>query len=113
MSKILENSYKKKDVTKEWLQSNKFRYNRIFSDNGTDIYTYRFPVYRYGSACILECEISIILQNGKVNVNVYDYNTRNKYAPFYCVRYGEYSNILNIIDYNIQKEFDTLGIRKD
>ena len=48
MSDLVENMYIKENVSKEWLQSNGFRRNRIFSNNEIDLYTYRFPVYRYG-----------------------------------------------------------------
>lgn len=110
MNSLSENAYIKENVTKEWLQSNGFRRNRIFSNNEMDIYTYRFPVYKYGDACTLECELSIVLQSGRVNIDVYDYCTRNKYAPFYCVEYGNYSNMIKHINEKIQNELKQLKI---
>ena len=113
MSDLVENMYIKENVSKEWLQSNGFRRNRIFSNNEIDLYTYRFPVYRYGDTCTLECELSIVLQSGRVNIDVYDYSTRNKYAPFYCVKYGNYSNIVNQINEKIQIELKRLEIMEE
>lgn len=110
MNNLSENEYMKENVTREWLQSNGFRRNRIFSNNEMDIYTYRFPVYKYGDACTLECELSIVLQSGRVNIDVYDYCTRNKYAPFYCVKYGNYNNIIKQINEKIQNELKQLKI---
>lgn len=100
----------KENVTREWLQSNGFRRNRIFSNNEMDIYTYRFPVYKYGDACTLECELSIVLQSGRANIDVYDYNTRNKYAPFYCMDFGDYSSMIKQINEKIQNELKRLKI---
>lgn len=110
MNSLSENEYMKENVTREWLQSSGFRRNRIFSNNEVDIYTYRFPVYKYGDAYTLECELSIILQNGKINIDVYDCNTRNKYAPFYCMAFGDYSNMINQINEKIQNELKRLKI---
>lgn len=44
MEDVSKTTYKKKNITKEWLSSNGFRYNRLFSDDETEVYTYRFPV---------------------------------------------------------------------
>lgn len=51
----------KENITKEWLLSNNFKYNRIFSDKDNDIYTYRFPVYKHNNNTILECEFIVAL----------------------------------------------------
>lgn len=114
---IIENlhktKYTKRNVTKEWLYKNGFRYNKIFSDEENEVYTYRFSVYKYGDINVLECELVIVLQTGGVSINVYDKNTRNKYAPFYNVEYGNYDKILNVINNRIEKELERLDIRKD
>lgn len=103
--------YIKHNVTQEWLKLNGFRYNKIFSDDGDEAYTYRFPVYKYGDFVTLECEIIILKQSGETKINVYDYNTRNKYAPFYNCEYGNYDNMLNKIKGRIEKELDRLNIK--
>lgn len=45
--------------------------------------------------------------------DVYDYSTRNKYAPFYCVKYGNYSNMVNQINEKIQIELKRLEIMEE
>ena len=47
MDRITDVTYTKPNVTKQWLLSNNFRYNTRLSDEESDVYTYRFPVYKY------------------------------------------------------------------
>ena len=107
MRKII---YIKKNITKEWLISNGFHYNRLFSDSDTNVYTYRFPVYKYERFAILECELKVILGENNVYINVYNYNTINIYAPFYYAEYGNYDVVLKEIWRKINKELKRLGI---
>ena len=102
----------KPDMTKQWLLSNGFCYNRLFSDGETESYTYRFPVYKHEEFTILECELRVILESQYVYVDVYDYNTINKYAPFYFYEYGQYGLLLRNIWQVIEKEIQRLGISK-
>lgn len=88
-------------MTKKWLKEHGFRHNRIFSDKDMEAYSVRFPVYRYGMTISLECEATVILGEDGVILNVYDYGTRDKYAPFYC---GTYNKTMNIIWDNITKQ---------
>ena len=83
MENALKTKYIKSNMTKEQLVQNGFHYNRIFSNNDTDLYTYRFPGYKYERFTILECELKIILGEDNVYINVFDYNTINRYASFY------------------------------
>lgn len=106
------NTYTKDHVTKDWLLKNNFIYSSKFSDLDDDVYTHRFHVYKYGDAYILDCELSLFKNTGKVIVNVYDCNTRNIYAPFYHVEYGRYDGILSIINERIGAELEKLKIRK-
>lgn len=112
MKDLLKENYIKKNITKEWLQSNHFRYNKSYSDHEENVYTYRFPVYKYGCCVTLEAEILIFVNSGEVRINVYDSHTRNKYAPFYYREYGEYSTVINTINDKILKEFKKLGIEE-
>lgn len=91
------NKYIKKDITKEWLMSQNFKYNRTLSTDDSITYTYRFPVYKYKGMVVLECELSVVLGDDHVHINVYDYNTNDKYAAFYYCEYGDYNNMLKII----------------
>ncbi len=99
-------------MTKEWLLSNGFYYNRLFSDDETEVYTYRFPVYKYNKFTVLECELKVILGNDVINVNVYDYNTHDKYAPFYYYEYGNYDKILKEISEKIENALNKLKVKK-
>lgn len=103
--------YINKNVTKEWLLNNGFYYNRLFSDEETEIYTYRFPVWKYNKFTVLECELQVMPDKKEVNINVYDYNTNNKYAPFYYCEYGNYNKMLKEINSKINTVLNRLGIK--
>lgn len=93
----MQDEYYKQSLSREWLTNNGFRYNRNLSDDEIHIYTYRFPVFKYEKMTVLECELSIALEIGEVKINVYDYGTNNKYAPFYYCEYGNYDKVLKIV----------------
>ena len=113
MDKITDVTYIKPNVTKQWLLSNNFHYSTRLSDEESDVYTYRFPVYKYEKFTTLECELSIVLGDDKVKINVYDYNTSAVYAPFYYYEYGIYDKMLKTIWNNIDKQLKRLGIIKN
>lgn len=104
------NQYKKQGMTKDWLLSNGFRYSRVLSTDDAPVYTYRFPVYKYKSMTVLESEISVILGEDGVKLNVYDYGTNDKYAPFYYCEYGNFDKMLKEIYSKINKELSKLNI---
>lgn len=112
MENLLRNAYIKKNITKEWLLSNGFKYSKIFSDEDTEVFTYRFPVHKYEGFTVLECELRMTLGKEKVVIDVYDYNTINRYAPFYYSEYGDYSVILKEIWIKIEKQLKKLNIIK-
>ena len=109
---ISNNVYIKHGITKDWLNENGFRYNRVLSDNEDSVYTLRFPLCKNGYFVTLECELSCIESTGEIRVGVYEYGTRNKYAAFYCVEYGDYSIILDKINKRINSELKKLDIKK-
>lgn len=111
--KDIKRKYIKKGLTKEWLLSNGFRYNRQFNIIDTETYTCRFPVYKYEGFTILECELKVNLGEDDVHINVYDYKTINKYAPFYYMECGNYTVMLKEIWQKINKELKKLGIVAD
>lgn len=112
MNKITNVTYIKPNATKQWLLSNNFRYNRLLSDEESEVYTYRFPVHKYERFTTLECELSIILGEDTVKINVYDYGTSDRYAPFYYCEYGNCHKMLEIIWKNINKQLALLEISK-
>lgn len=113
MKNISQTKYIKRNITKDWLLSNGFRYNRLFSDTETEVYTYRFPVYKYEKFTILECELKVIIGEDNVCINIYDYNTLNRYAPFYYLEYGNYTVMIKEIWQKINKELIKLGIEAE
>jgi len=111
-NKITDIKFIKKNMTKQWLLANGFHYNRLFSNEEDEVYTYRFPVYKYNSFTILECELRVISGEDNILVDVYDYNTINKYAPFYYQEYGNYTMMLEEIWNKIDKKTEKLKIEK-
>ncbi len=92
--------------------SNGFHYNRLFSEDEVEVYTYRFPVYKYNKFTLLECELKVMLGDDVISVNVYDYGTNDKYAPFYYYEYGNYDKILKEISEKIENALNKLKVRK-
>lgn len=112
MDKLADTIYIKPNVTKKWLLSHNFHYNQSLSYDGTDVYTYRFPVYKYEKFTTLECELCIILGEDEVRINVYEYGTSDRYAPFYYCEYGNFNKMLEIIWSNINRQLRRLEIVK-
>lgn len=113
MGSVSRAKYIKRNITKDWLLFNGFHhYNRLFSDAETEVYTYRFPVCKYEKFTILECELKVIIGEDNIHINVYDYNTLNRYAPFYYSEYRNYTVMLKEIWQKIDKELNKLGIKK-
>lgn len=110
MGKLIDKTFIKNDVTKSWLRNNGFHYNRIFSTDEEQIYSYRFPVYQYRSYVTLECEILICINDGRVQADVYDYGTRDKYDPFYYEEQDAYKNIIKIITSRILSQLEDFEI---
>lgn len=113
MDRLTDITYIKQNVTKQWLLSNNFYYNSRLSDEESEVYSYRFPVYKYDKFTTLECEFSIVLGKETVTINVYNYRTYDKYAPFYYYEYGNYGKLLDVIWRNINKQLKLLGITKE
>lgn len=111
MENIAYTTYKKEKVTKKWLLQNGFQFNRLFSSEESEVYTCRFPVYEYGEFITLECELMVDRSTGEVKINVYDNNTRSRYAPFYVYQYGSARPILTKIHKRIKRKIKALGIK--
>lgn len=98
------------NVTKRFLDSHRWYYSKMFSDNDEPFYTYRFPVYTYGIHTTLECEFLLNYKENVIDINVFELGSRTLYAPFYYQEYGKYDSIMQIIINNIEKEMKKLGI---
>lgn len=105
--------YIKHNVTKEWLQKNNFHYSYTeVSSKGIsdeDVYTHRFIVYKNDFSVKLECEITLYELTGDIILNVFDYGTRDKYAPFYYYEYG-INTMLEAVNQRILAELKQLDI---
>lgn len=99
-------------LSRSWLRSKNFRFNKYFSDVESIVYTYRFPVFKYGKYTTLECELRSAVEKDVIYIDVYHYNTHDKYAPFYDCEYGNFDKILTIIDKKIMKQLKELGIKE-
>ena len=112
MKYLSKEKYVKHNASKEWLIANGFRHNPVFSDEESEVYTYRFPVSKYGAFHLLDCELTVMLKTCEVRINVYDCNTGSIYAAFYNREYGDYGSIVNEINERIACVLNALDIRK-
>lgn len=103
--------YLKRDITKEWLLKNDFRYNRHFSTKDDTVYTNRFTVLvvENKKKPSLECEMLCYFPEGIIYVNVYHAGTRDKYAPFYNSEYGNWDKSLFAIRDKIKLRMERIG----
>lgn len=108
---ITNNSYEMKDYTIKNLKNLGFYYNKKVSDNEKKCYSIRFPVVKYNTYASIEGEFTVDIDNGCVCINVYDLKG-NYYAPFYNHEYGNYNDILKIINKNIDKQLKKYKIKK-
>lgn len=107
MRRIIENTYKIKNPTKENLLRLGFQYNK-----DTELYTYHFPVIKYKQVATLKCCITVKEEIGKIKIDVYRTDGEGYYSPFYGVVYGKYDSILKKINEVILKEFKRLDVRE-
>lgn len=101
-----------KDYSKEFLQKYRFRYSSYLSSYGDDVYTYKFPVVSYNRTTTVECEISVSILTGVVNVNVYKAGTKELYSTYYNREFGR-CKFIDAIDMKIDKKLKELGIQKE
>lgn len=105
--------YLKRNITKEWLLRNDFRYNRYFSTKDDAIYTQRFVLLMTDGnkkKPSLECEMLCYFPEGVIHTNVYRAGTRDKYAPFYDSEYGNWNKVLDLIHKKIDNKAKRLGV---
>jgi len=114
MGAIAESTYIKEGITKEWLDKNKFKPNKFYSnEEDGNVYTYRFHAIYYKDTATLDCEFNYYELSNEIRVDVWrNFGERNKYYPFYHVDCGNYDPILNDIEKSIRKEMKKLGIKK-
>ena len=96
-------TYKLKATPQE-LISKWFKYS-----NYNQSYSYDFPVYKYKRKPLIICKMLIYEDEDNVNFTIVGTNG-NLYAPYYNRDFGQ-NEIVDIIDKNIKKEFNKLGIK--
>ena len=98
-------------TTKDKLRNIGFHYNKEMSEEGSDIYSMRFPVARYKKLTTLEGEISIELQTGRVITNVYNCGINDIYSPYYYREYGK-NILIKSIEHKISFQLKKIGVVK-
>lgn len=109
MEKII--TYKMKDYSINNLKNIGFHFNKKLSDNENKYYSIRFPAVKYNYNTSIEGEITVNIEDGTIFINVYDLKG-NYYSPFYDHYYGNFDDILKIIDKNIDKQLRKFKIKK-
>ena len=107
----MKNKYKINDYSISNLKLLGFHYNEEASNLEQKCYSLRFPVVKYNEYANINAEITINSYNGEININVYDLKG-NFYPPFYNQKYGDFNDILKIIDRNINKKLKCLKIKR-
>lgn len=100
-----------KDISTKSLKNLGFHYNKEISDNDNKYYSIRFPVVKYNTHTSIEGEITVDVTSGAILINVYDLKG-NHYAPFYNCEYGNFDDILQMINKNIEKQLRKYKIKK-
>ena len=100
-------------ATKDELYKKGFHYSTMRSDRDSDYYSLRFPVHKYNKQTTLECELTVELETGDVSVDVFNYGTRNIYAPYYNHEFGGKNEVLESAQKEISKQMKKLGIKKN
>lgn len=111
MKLIKANTYKMKDFSIKTLKEIGFYYNKEISDNDNKYYSIRFPVLKYNDYTSIEGEITVCTTNGNVIINVYDLKGK-PYIPFYNNEYGNFNDILFVINKCIIKYLKKYKIKK-
>lgn len=111
MECIKSNTYKMKNHYVKTLKEFGFYYNREISDSENKYYSIRFPVLKYNKYTSVVGEINVNSADGKIIINVYDPKGK-PYVPFYNNEYGNFNDILSIINKNIIRYLKKYKIKK-
>ena len=106
---ILRNKHKMQNYSREYLLSHGFRYRKASFTDDIDVYTYRFPVYKYNKQSLIDCTLTVNPNDGDVFISVTQQDGCI-YTPFYANDYGNFRPIMEIINSNILHQFSKLSI---
>ena len=96
---------------KDWLVEQRFRFAKPFSDEKHTIYHKFIPIWRQGDNMTLELRISVCLENGDVQLDMFDSSFHGRYAPYY-LRPSYYQEFLDILDNKIKDKLDYYQIKE-
>jgi len=111
MKQLIENTYIMKNHSIKHLKLLGFYPNKNTYNSERKCYSIRFPVVKYNEHASIEGEFIVDTNDGKVIVNVYDLKG-NYYTPFYNHEYGNFDDIISIINKNIKKQMIHFKIEK-
>lgn len=117
MDNLVHFIYGKRGMTRKWLQSHGFKPNLDMSVADTDVFTYRFPIYKYGKQTMYECELNTTIPvnrhyASKVTIEVIDSQANKPYYPFYHNEWGRYDTLFNKFNEEIDVKLKKLGLRR-
>jgi hypothetical protein len=102
-----------KNPTKQHLISLGYRYYQSTED-GNELYVYRFPISKYKKQTVIECEVVTELNTGITNINIYEKAYMTYYTLFYQedLRKQYDDSFLENMENKILSEFKKLGIKQ-
>lgn len=101
------NEYKMKDISRDKVYSLGFRHNTVLSDYENSIFSYRFTAWKYNYVPILKGVISVNLENGAVDVDIYD--AKGRIYPS-SIQEDNANSVADEINSKIEKEFKKMNI---
>ena len=107
--------YVMKDCSLKKLEKNGFAKHIGLSGIGETYYTYRFVVYHYRGIPTIEAELIVCLETGDTTVEVFDKNTRSRYAGWYLrgtLGYAGSNLVVKDIDDKIRKKMKKFDIKE-
>ena len=105
----LEDNYILIDHSPENLRLLGFHRYSLMCDEDSSYYIYRFPVEKYLGKTVLECELKIDSNTGRIRVDVYD-TDHDVFAMFYNEITESNKAFITRINKNILAEYKKLGI---
>jgi len=106
VKRLPSNRYKMTNHSKDNLK--KIGFKKVI--NEPDLYTYRFPVYKYNNIPTEWCVLNIDSSTGEVNIDVVN-NSGNFLSAFYQHMSG-FDEFIEKINSRIKNKLSKLGIKK-
>lgn len=76
-----------------------------------DLYSYKFPLYKYKAKTLIECEIIVFSDTKDVRINIIDIDNGSLYSGYYT-DYSGYDFMKNILNRKIDNKLKYLGIKE-